>query len=286
MANEKIYGTENDVMFKCLFGAQENEAITKDFLEFITKEKIESINLDYKLEIEKQKPKDKELKTDLKAKDEKLRKYLMEMQNKTNNLLPKRFLSYLCRSYVADLKVANKYNMLKQTVLIVIMHHSFPNISKESNYHTVWKFREEKTGEVLSNDLQIHIIELPKYKKQKRETNIAEPWMEFLLDPFGKEVEKYMRTKKELEEAVKQLRMLNADDEVRELAEAQERAELDRNTELYLAKEEGLEEGRKEEKKSVARNLLEQGVDIEIIINATNLTVEEIENIKESKKRK
>ena len=100
--------------------------------------------------------------------------------------------------------------------------------------------------------------------------------MEFLLDPFGKEVEKYMRTKKELEEAVKQLRMLNADDEVRELAEAQERAELDRNTELYLAKEDGRAEGRK----SVARKLLKQGVDIEIIINATELTLEEIEEIK------
>ena len=53
MASKKIYTTKNDVMFKCLFGAQENEAITKDFLEFITKEKIESINLDCKLEIEK-----------------------------------------------------------------------------------------------------------------------------------------------------------------------------------------------------------------------------------------
>ena len=172
-----------------------------------------------------------------------------EFQNKTNNLLPKRFLSYLCRSYVADLKVATKYHTLKQTVLIIIMHSSFPNISEESNYHTVWRFREDSTKEVLSDDLQIHIIELPKYKKQKERTRIEEPWIEFLLDPFGKGVEKYMRSKKEIEEAVKQLRMLNADDEVRELAEAQERAELDRNTELYIAKEDGRAEGKKEAQK-------------------------------------
>ena len=90
----------------------------------------------------------------------------MEMQNKTNNLLPKRFLSYLCRSYVADLKVATKYHTLKQTVLIIIMHSSFPNISEESNYHTVWRFREDNTKEVLSDDLQIHIIEFKLKKVQ------------------------------------------------------------------------------------------------------------------------
>lgn len=31
MSNKKFYGTESDVMFKCLFGAEENENITKDF---------------------------------------------------------------------------------------------------------------------------------------------------------------------------------------------------------------------------------------------------------------
>ena len=203
----------------------------------------------------------------------------MEMQNKTNNLLPKRFLSYLCRSYVADLKVATKYHTLKQTVLIIIMHSSFPNISEESNYHTVWRFREDSTKEVLSDDLQIHIIELPKYKKQKERTRIEEPWIEFLLDPFGKGVEKYMRSKKELEEAVKQLRMLNADDEVRELAEAQERAELDRNTELYIAKEDGRAEGKKEAQKENAKKMLDKGMDIKLIMEITGLTKEEIDKL-------
>ena len=64
------------------------------------------------------------------------------------------------KAYVADLKIADKYSMLKQTVLIVIMNESFPQISKNSNYHTQWIFKEKQTNEVLSEDLQIHIIEL------------------------------------------------------------------------------------------------------------------------------
>ena len=275
MENKKFYGTESDVMFKCLFGAQENENITKDFLEFITNEKIEEITLDHKLELEKLSPKSKELKTDIKAKDEKLRNYLLEMQNRTNQLLPKRFLSYLCRAYVADLKIADKYSMLKQTVLIVIMNESFPQISKNSNYHTQWIFKEKTTNEVLSEDLQIHIIELPKYKNQKKQTKKEEPWIEFLIDPLSKEVEKMARSKEELRKAVEMLKKLNADDEVRRIAEAEENERLDRNTEIYLAKEEGLAEAKIE----IAKQMLKSGESIDIIIKYTGLSKEQIEKL-------
>lgn len=54
------------------------------------------------------------------------------------------------------------------------MNESFPQISKNSNYHTQWIFKEKNTNEVLSEDLQIHIIELPKYKKQRNKTNKKE----------------------------------------------------------------------------------------------------------------
>lgn len=43
---------------------------------------------------------------------------------------------------------------------------------------------------------------------------------------------------------------------------------------------EGRKEGRREGKKSVAKNMLEKGKDIELIIECTGLTKEEIENLK------
>ena len=177
---------------------------------------------------------------------------------------PKRFLSYLCRAYVADLKIADKYSMLKQTVLIVIMNESFPQISKNSNYHTQWIFKEKTTNEVLSEDLQIHIIELPKYKNQKKQTKKEEPWIEFLIDPLSKEVEKMARSKEELRKAVEMLKKLNADDEVRRIAEAEENERLDRNTEIYLAKEE---------------QMLKLGMEIESIVKCTGLTKEQIKKL-------
>ncbi len=46
---------------------------------------------------------------------------------------------------------------------------------------------------------------------------------------------------------------------------------------LYTAREEGKEEGKKEEKNEIAKNLLKNNVPIEIIINSTGLTKEQIE---------
>ena len=41
----------------------------------------------------------------------------------------------------------------------------------------------------------------------------------------------------------------------------------------------GLEQGKKEEKIKIAKKLLEQNIDIDIIIEATGLTKKEIENL-------
>ena len=99
------------------------------------------------------------------------------------------------------------------------------------------------------------------------------------------------RSKEELREAVEMLKKLNADEEVRRIAEAEEMEKLDRNTEIYLAKEEGFTDGRNsglaegrtsgklEEKIIIAKRLLKIGIDKNTIINATNLSEDELRKI-------
>ena len=77
---------------------------------------------------------------------------------------------------------------------------------------------------------------------------------------------------------------LTGDEAVRRLAELREKWEMDRRSDIDYAKEEGKAEGRiegaKKEKRLIAKELLDQGVDIEIISNATGLSVQEIEGLK------
>lgn len=77
-----------------------------------------------------------------------------------------------------------------------------------------------------------------------------------------------VRTKKELEEAVEQLKKLNADEEVRRIAMAEEWAEIDRISQLSEALE--------EEKLEIAQKMLAQGIAIEIIETVTGLSKEQI----------
>ena len=119
------------------------------------------------------------------------------------------------------------------------------------------------------------------------------------------------RTRAELEEAVKQLRLLNADEEVQQLADAEDWARYDYNSAMSEMKEkgvaaglaegrakglaegraegraeglaegrtEGLAEGRTEEKNELVKKMLEKKMDIDLISELTGLTKKEIENL-------
>ena len=77
---------------------------------------------------------------------------------------------------------------------------------------------------------------------------------------------------------------MNEDDQIRENLLAIENAKRVHATLMQNAKEEGLEEGRaegsKQEKIEIAKNMLKDNISIDIIAKYTNLTEEEIENLK------
>ena len=95
------------------------------------------------------------------------------------------------------------------------------------------------------------------------------------------------RTRAELEEAVRQLRLLNADEEVQQLADAEDWARYDYNSAMAEVKEKGLAaglakgraEGRTEEKNELVKKMLEKKMNIDLISELTGLTKEEIENL-------
>ena len=298
------YLPTNDVIFKCLLGNSGNERITKSFLEHITGEEIEEISTNFKLELLKEKPKDKQMVADLIAKDKYLQKYIVEMQRKAYDYLPDRFIAYLSKTYVADIKVKEDYKELKRTVLVVLMEEDFPNLQNIQEYHTVWHYREENHREkILTKNTEVHILELEKYKRHKKQTGEIDPWLEFFINPYGKEVQDMARTRAELEEAVKQLRLLNADEEVQQLADAEDWARYDYNSAMSEMKQKGLEaglaegkakglaegkakglaegkaEGEKKANLKIAQKMLEKKMNINLIAELTGLTKEEIKSL-------
>ena len=94
----------------------------------------------------------------------------------------------------------------------------------------------------------------------------------------------------EIKEAIEQLEEMSSDEKERELYEIRERSRLVYNTEMYEARRKGLADGKKEGKREgkiekareIAKNLLENGVSIEIIKKSTGLTEKEIENLEDN----
>ena len=147
----------------------------------------------------------------------------------------------------------------------------------------------------MTEDLEIHIIELPKIKEEKpveeQEIKLKE-WLEFLENPESKEVKSYMESNLNMKKAKSKLEKMSEDKKMQRIAELREKAILDEKEVMYtgyckgeeVGLRKGIAEGRKEGiaegRKEVAKKLKEKGIDIETIIQVTNLPKEEIINLK------
>ena len=89
-----------------------------------------------------------------------------------------------------------------------------------------------------------------------------------------------MESNTDIKQAVKTLEEISDDKDMRRLVELREKAILDEALLTYDAKQEGLKEGAKQQKIEIAKKMLENKMDIETIAKLTDLTKEEIENLK------
>ena len=147
---------------------------------------------------------------------------------------------------------------------------------KELGFHSKWKIREtEKRKQVLTEDLELHIIEIPKMYREDvkgQEAKLKE-WLHFLENPESKEVVNYMEKNDNMKEAKEKLETMSEDARLRRLAELREKAILDEREAEYT----GYCKGKSEATKTIAKNMKDKGIAIEIIEEMTNLSKEEIE---------
>ena len=127
----------------------------------------------------------------------------------------------------------------------------------------------------MTENLELHIIEIPKMYKEDvkgQEAKLKE-WLHFLENPESKEVVNYMEKNNNMKEAKEKLETMSEDARLRRLAELREKAILDEREAEYT----GYCKGKSEAIKTMAKNMKNKGIAIEIIEEITNLSKEEIE---------
>ena len=282
--NIKTLSPKLDVVFQALFGEAGNERITKAFLQEILKEKIDKIELNVNPILRRETIEDKMGILDVVARINNKENVDIEMQMISNEKLPERILYYWARLFSKGIKKGEDYEKLEKTIAILITNEKIEKFEK-LKYHTEWKiFEKENKKEMLTDKLEIHIIELEKIEENNQESNDKLlDWLYFLINPDSRRVKEKMEENKELKEAKEKLDKITEDERMQQLAWWREKAIYEENTMLNSSfrkgKKDGIAEGRIKEKIEVAKKMKQEKIQIETIIKVTGLTKEEIEQL-------
>ena len=167
----------------------------------------------------------------------------------------------------------------KKVICILIADFKISNLTQIDKFYTRWKIMEENyTKQSFTDKLYIVIIELEKLKDIK-ETDNEEllSWCKFIKNPEEMEGEemknKYIRKAKE------KLDEINQNEEERRLAEIRERTIRDEMAIRDSGYIDGMKDGEKKGILKIAKILLSKKMELKDIMEITQLSKKEIENI-------
>ena len=282
--NLELLPLTDDYIFKRVFAYKGNESVLKDFLEALLKIEIKGIKITNPEIIPYEKGEKRGL-LDIKAEinDGTILDIEMQMENERNT--EERATEYIGKMISEQLQVGDNYKTLKKSIVIFIANYNF---LKRNSYHNIgrMKFEEtledeyvnmgyEKEEKIASKYIEFHYIELPKFKKRSPlKFTKLDQWMCI----FTQNKEGIMlaeKENKEIKRAINTLDFLSKDPKERERHNSIVMAEYNR----LVSQQNFFEDGKKEEKIQIAKKLLKMNMPISQIIEATELTEEEIEKI-------
>ncbi len=280
----------NDYIFKRIFGYVGNENITKNLLESILKIKINSVSLDGNTILEKDLASDKIGILDVKAILENKIPCDIEIQVVPFDNITKRLLFYWSKLYLKTINSGDSYDNLQKAIVILIADFDFKKIDNLKNindYHTKWQITaDSSTKHILTDAFEIHTISLKlveKYFKKsynKDDKNLIR-WLKFIKEPeLLEEIDMENVNIKEAKEQLDELKKSKYEQELAEyrMKEIREKKEIE-SYGFNKGKEEGKKEGKKEKQIEIAKKMLKENMDINLISKLTSLTENEIRKL-------
>ncbi|MCD7764228.1 MAG: Rpn family recombination-promoting nuclease/putative transposase [Lachnospiraceae bacterium] len=162
----------------------------------------------------------------------------MEMQVATFEAWQNRILFYLCKMYTEQIKEGEDYDVLQKCIHVSILNFNhFPD--DETCCRTI-TMRDNETGELYSDLLEIQILELNKLPKELPEDDDIISWMRFFNGKRKEDFQKMADTNEYIGEAYDTLVKLSADEQKRLEYEAREKAIRDYNAGIKFARKQGI----------------------------------------------
>ena len=263
----------NDYIFKKIFSKKGNESILKDFLIAILQIAIEKIEVQTEVSLEKQLEENKLGRLDILAVLDDNTIANIEVQVLNPHDFIERSLYYWSGNYYNDLKAGKDYKKVKRTIAINILNYE---LFEEGPFHEIAKLKREYQNKILTDKIEMHFIQMPKFLKEKRGSKTKlDQWMQFICHINEGEVELAMKENEEIKKANEEYEYLTGDEAERRLAFLRDKAIRDENNMIASAKE----EGERKKQIEIAKELLKLGMSLENIEKVTKLTKEEIQKL-------
>ena len=274
-------------VFLSLFSSKRKYNL-ENFLSCILKEKIKITKVLTEYSIQHSRPKEKISRLDVYATTQNNQEIIIEVQLRNPHNMPERLQFSNCVKIAKQLESGDNYSELCPVISIGLFYFEIPELKGLNTFcaEASTIFKNITPQRELTNKQRYFIIDLTKakslYENGSDETLVK--WCMFLTNPNSLEVEEIVKENSEIKKLNEDLEEISQDELLRQEAEfwRMNSVILDWNEKscFNAGKEEGLNEGSKKEKIEIAKNMLKKNLDINLIIELTSLTKEEIETLK------
>lgn len=245
-----------DLVFSLLFGAEQNRHLLVALLNDVLQPSTPILSV----ELMPPRPEPAEVEEKLVLLDLRVRllngeQVDVEMQTRRHAALRARVLFYWGRMYAGQIQRGQPYAGLKRCAVVLIT--DFVELPGP-RFHSVFQVRERASAELLTDHLELHVLELPKLRNTLLGSD--EPalagWCRFLSAETDEQLEALAMQHPILKQAKDALDQLSADPETRERAA---RRDIELKLHEYgatLLREQGRAEGRFHGKQQALHRLL------------------------------
>ena len=210
-----------------------------------------------------------------------------------------RSLFYISKMYTEQIRQGQKYDVFKKCVSISILDFILfeepknntpeePKQPSQSNFYSCFHIWEDTRHFLFTDKMEFHVIELPKLPPELKddiENDKVFLWAKFISSEKKEDFDMIAQKDPYIDSAYQQLQIISQDKQKRLEYEARQKAILDYNQFMYEAEQRGKEQGEKigreqgEKEKGIqiAKNLLSLGLDVNTIMTATGLSLQDIE---------
>ena len=271
----------NDFFIRYFFGLEGHEdlllsfinaiMIDSNFATFVSVEIINPFNLS-------EKANNKESIVDLKAVTEDGIIVIIEIQTYSTKNFFERTLYYWSKNYSNILKKGEDYPELKPVISINLIDDILFD-KTDNRMHTCYLLKEKNSNKILTDHIQLHYIEIPKFNNDANITTELKNWILFLKSNKEEDMSQLLKEDTIFEKAIKKYNYFTDNEDLLNEYDRREAYLVYQSSLMRGAKEDGFEEGEKNKAISMATAMKKDGADINLISKYTGLTIDEIEKL-------